>query len=152
MFIILLCATTALKIASFCYDREIMISVLGVVALENSHKSFLLFKNSIIKSSCTPPPPPPPPLACCVVASSKSLPPPSYSSVSRLGPPDQLHGLNYRAKKSLSGIKIQGIDGAIDTLQLSIVSSPVHMSTGVVKPACCFQVSSPVQSTTPLSY
>lgn len=58
-------------------------------------------------------------------------------------PPDQLHELNYRAKKSLSGIKIQGIDGAIDTLQPPIVSSPVHMSIGVVKSACCFQVSSP---------
>ncbi|KAM7407346.1 hypothetical protein PAMA_003190 [Pampus argenteus] len=52
---------------------------------------------------------------------------------------DQHHELNYRAKKSLSGIKIQGIDGAIDTLQLSIVSSSVNMSIRVVKPACCFQ-------------
>lgn len=33
----------------------------------------------------------------------------------------------------------------MDTLQLSIVSSPVHMSIRVVKPACCFQVSSPVR-------
>lgn len=58
-------------------------------------------------------------------------------------PWDQLHELNYRAKKSLSGIKIQGIDGAIDTLPLSIVSSPVHSSIEVVKPAGCFQVNSP---------
>lgn len=47
-------------------------------------------------------------------------------------------------KKSLSGIKIQGIDGALDSLQLSAVCGPVHMSIRVVKPACCFQVSSPV--------
>lgn len=40
-------------------------------------------------------------------------------------------------------MKTQGIDGAIDTVQLSIVSSPVHMSIGVVKPAWGFQVSSP---------
>lgn len=33
-------------------------------------------------------------------------------------------------KKSLSGIKIQPIDGAGDTLQRSIVSSPVHMFPG----------------------
>lgn len=31
-------------------------------------------------------------------------------------------------------MKIQGIDGAIDTVQLSIVYSTVHMSIGVLKP------------------
>lgn len=59
-------------------------------------------------------------------------------------PKNQLHELNYRAKKSLSGIKIQGIDGAMGSLQLSIVSSPVHRSIRVLKPAYCFQVSSQV--------
>lgn len=60
------------------------------------------------------------------------------------GPGSRLHELNYRAKKSLSGIEIQEIDGAMETLKLPVVFGPVHMSIGVVKPACCFQVSSPV--------
>lgn len=76
-------------------------------------------------------------MLCCLLET------PSYSAVSLL---DTASGreLNYRAKKSLSGIKIQRIDGATDTQQLPIVLAPVHMSTSVVKPACCFQVSSPV--------
>lgn len=41
-------------------------------------------------------------------------------------------------------MKIQEIDGAVDTQQLSVVSTSVRRSIRVVKPACCFQVSFPV--------
>lgn len=104
-----------------------MMSVLGVVRW--ICKSFLLsLQESTHLILCT---------HCCVASHHKLLPRILSSAQ------DQLHELNYRAKKSLSGIKTQGIDGAIDPLQLSIVSSPVHMSIRMVTLACCFQVSSP---------
>lgn len=87
------------------------------------HKSSLLFKNPLIKSFAL--------FLRCVSVMAMPHRNSSHHKLLLLYPCkawDQLHELNYRAKKSLSGIKIQGIDGAMDTVQLSIVSSPVNMS------------------------
>lgn len=49
MFIVFMCSTETLKIASFCDERGIMISELGVMALGDL-QILLLFKNLLIKS------------------------------------------------------------------------------------------------------
>lgn len=110
-----------LKIAPFCYDSRIMVSVSGVTAAQ-------VFSNPSSSPSLSPGI-----RSLNRWRSSSVAPPPAFKAPS--SPPDRLLELNYGARKSLSGIKIQGIDGAIDTVcSLSIVSSLASASVGLVKP------------------
>ena len=121
MFITLLWATKAPRIAPFYVDRGIKDKWVGTYGTLGRQKSSLLI-NSFFHSS------------------SGMFTLPDHNILPSIPPPPRTHkaplsirisstSWSMERKKSLSGIKIQPIDGAADSVQ-RFVSSPVHMFPG----------------------